>query len=64
MSLFKKKCEYCREKPEKGKEYFKEVKIPGYVGTFKRAFCSEKHFLDYTKELNERSEKKSKSCCG
>lgn len=65
MILFKKKCMYCREKIEKGLEEFKEVKVRGYVGTFNKAFCSEKHAEQYEEELNNNPPKKSVGgCCG
>ena len=66
MSLFKKKCEYCREKIEKGKEAFKDVKIPGFIGTRKKAFCCSNHADGYEKELEGHLKKPRKGggCCG
>ena len=43
MSLLKKKCEYCKEKRDKGKEIFRDVKDPVVVGTNRKTFCCEKH---------------------
>ena len=66
MGLFKKKCEYCREKIEKGKEVFRNVKVPGFVGVSKGAFCCSEHANAYEREVEEHL-KKSKSggrCCG
>jgi hypothetical protein len=64
MSLFKKKCEYCRKKIE-GKEIFKNVKVSGFIGTHPKAFCCSDHADGYEKEL-EQHLKKSKcgGCCG
>lgn len=64
MGLFNKRCEYCREKIGKGMEYFEEVKIPGYIGVFKRPFCSEGHADMYVKEINNTPIKKGGGCCG
>lgn len=61
FGLLKEKCEYCREAIEKGKEYKKNVKVPGYVGTFNKSFCSEEHAENYAKEI-ENIPKKS-GCC-
>lgn len=63
MSLFKKRCMYCREKIEKGQEHFKEVKIPGYVGAFNKPFCSTEHADRYKEEIKSILQQKS-SCCG
>ena len=65
MSLFKKKCLYCKNKIEKTKEIFRNVIIPGFIGTREKAFCSIEHANAYESELKEYS-KKSKctsSCC-
>ena len=43
MSLFKSRCELCGVKISKGKEVFKEVKVPEFSGTKKSSFCSEEH---------------------
>lgn len=67
MSLFKKKCEYCRNKIDKDKEIKKNVKIPDFVGTHPKNFCSEEHADNYEKELEEHlnnSKKCGGSCCG
>lgn len=66
MSLLKKKCEYCKEKVEKGKEEFKEVKVPGLVGTRKKAFCCSDHVDGYEKEVEEHLKKPHSGggCCG
>ena len=65
MDLFRKKCEYCKEKIDKGKEIFKDVKVLGFIGTRKKAFCCEEHANSYEKEIEEymKSSKKG-SCCG
>ena len=66
MSLFKKKCEYCKEKIDKGKELFRDVKNPVFVGTRKKAFCCEEHADSYEKKLEEymKNPKQSGGCCG
>lgn len=64
MNLFKKRCMYCREKIEKGQEKFTEVKVPGYVGTFDKPFCSDEHANSYKKEINEQLKNSKSSCCG
>ncbi len=66
MDLFKKKCQYCRNKIDKGKEIKKDVKIPGLLGTHPKNFCSEKHYDNYEKEVEEhlKNSKTIGSCCG
>ena len=65
MGLFKKRCAYCREKIEKGQEDFREVKIPGYVGTFNKPFCSKEHANSYEEEIKNRPQQNSGGgCCG
>ena len=63
MSLFKKKCEYCRKKIEKGEEIFRDVKDPVFVGTKEKAFCCSKHADNYEYESNN-AEKCKSGCCG
>lgn len=62
MVLFKKRCEYCKEKIDKGKEMFRHVKDPVFTGVVKKAFCSEEHADSY--EEDSRNAKKCGSCCG
>ncbi len=65
MILFKRKCEYCRTKIDKGKEVRRDVKVPGYIGTHPRNFCCEGHAEKYEKEVEECIKKTQKSaCCG
>ena len=66
MSLFKKKCEYCKKKIEKEKEVFRDVKVPAFIGTRKKAFCCQKHADGYEKEVEEHLKKPQSggSCCG
>lgn len=66
MSLFKKKCEYCRKKIEKSEEIFRGVKVPGFIGTKEKAFCCSEHANAYEQELKEylKKSKCGKSCCG
>ncbi|MFA4952784.1 MAG: hypothetical protein WC584_01025 [Candidatus Pacearchaeota archaeon] len=63
MSLFRKKCEYCREKIENGKEVFREVKDPVFVGTKRKSFCCESHANKYEGEV-KKAKKCGNSCCG
>lgn len=55
---------YCEDKIEKGKEKFAEVKIIGYVGTFKKPFCSDEHISKYKEHVKNMSERKGGCCCG
>lgn len=66
MNLFKKKCEYCRTKIQKEKEIKRNVKVPGYIGTHPKNFCSEEHIEKYEHELEEyiKRPKKGGGCCG
>ena len=66
MTLFKKKCHYCKEKIEKGKEIFRDVKTPGFIGTKEKAFCCKEHTESYEKEVEEhlKNSKSVGSCCG
>ena len=43
MVLFKKKCEYCQAKIEKGKELWEGVKVPEFKGVRLKPFCSKEH---------------------
>ena len=65
MSLFKKKCEYCRKKIEKGEEIFRDVKVPGFIGTRQKAFCCNEHANAYEREVEEHLKKLKSggSCC-
>ncbi len=63
MSLFRKKCEYCREKIEGGKEVFKDVKIPGFVGTRKKPFCCSEHASKYEEETSKKKTSGGGGCC-
>ena len=66
MSLLKKKCEYCREKIKKEKVVLKNVKVPGFIGTRKKAFCCPGHASTYEREVEEHLKKPQQggSCCG
>lgn len=64
MGLFRKKCEYCGKKIEKGEEVFRDVKVPGFIGTREKAFCCSEHANNYEKEIEEHMKKGGKSCCG
>lgn len=63
MGLFKKKCEYCREKIDKGKEVFKDVKDPVFTSFQKKAFCSNNHAEAYEIDL-KKPKKCTSGCCG
>ena len=64
MSLFKKKCEYCKEKIEKGKEVLAEVKVPEFKNKIIKPFCSKKHAELY--KANIKGTPRTKYCprCG
>lgn len=64
MSLFRKRCMYCREKIENGQEEFAEIKIIGYVGSFKKPFCCEEHISKYKEQVKDMSKRKGSCCCG
>jgi hypothetical protein len=66
MSLFRKKCTYCGKKIERRQEVIRDVKIPGFIGTRERAFCSEEHAANYQEEIREKEKQSSRSacCCG
>lgn len=65
MSLFKKKCTYCRKKIDKGSEVKRDVKLPEFHGTHSKNFCSKKHADLFEKEIEEKMKcKTGGSCCG
>ncbi len=67
MNLFKKKCEYCKAKINKGEEISRDVKVPGFIGTYPKYFCCSEHVINYEKEVDEylkNSKGKGGSCCG
>lgn len=53
LIFLKKRCEYCKEKIEKGEEILKEVKVPEFLEKKPRVFCSEEHADNYEKEMEE-----------
>ncbi len=64
LAIFRKKCEYCRGKIEPNGVVKRNVKIPGYVGTFEKTFCSEEHADAYEEELeNKQNASKKCGCC-
>jgi len=63
MNLFRKECEYCKEKIEKEQEVFRNVKDPVFVGTKRKAFCCENHADKYEEEVKN-AKKCGSSCCG
>lgn len=65
MSLFGKKCGYCKKKIDKGREVKRDVKLPESTGTYPKNFCSENHADLYEKEVEEKKNCKHKGgCCG
>lgn len=63
MVLFKKRCQYCGEKIEKGKEVSVEVKIPEFINKVIKPFCSEEHAELYKKCVKGTSSKNSCPFC-
>ncbi|MFA4820033.1 MAG: hypothetical protein WC613_03700 [Candidatus Aenigmatarchaeota archaeon] len=63
LALFKKKCEFCRVRIAQNSEVKRSVKVPGYVGTFEKAFCCEDHAEMYEQELGNMTTNKSGGCC-
>jgi len=65
MGLFRKRCEYCKKRIEKGEEVFRDVKDPVFIGTREKAFCSEEHADSYEEEsCNTGKCKSGGGCCG
>lgn len=62
MGLFRKKCEYCKSKIDRGKEIFRDVKDPVFIGTKEKSFCSFDH-ADYYEEESMNAKKSSGGCC-
>ena len=66
MTVFRKKCGYCAKKIDKDREVFKDVKVPGFIGTRQKAFCCSEHADSYEEEMEEymkNSKKCGSSCC-
>lgn len=63
MGLFKKRCKYCKEKIDKGKEIFRYVKDPVFTGRVKKVFCSDEHADLYEAE-SKNAKKCTRGCCG
>ncbi len=51
MILFKKKCNYCKEKIEKGDEVWMEVKIPEFINKVRCVFCCMEHANLYVQNI-------------
>jgi hypothetical protein len=65
FGLFGKKCTYCRNKIEKGREIRRDVRVPGYVGTHAKDFCCEEHADKYEEEVRQvQQQRSSGGCCG
>ncbi len=63
MSLFKKKCAYCRAKINKGEEIFEKVKTPEFKEKVIKPFCSEEHAELYKKYIKGTPSKSSCPYC-
>jgi len=65
MNLFRKKCEYCKEKIENGKELFRDVKDPAFIRTRKKTFCCKEHADNFESDVKECCKNsKGRGCCG
>jgi len=53
-----------QEKIDKGSEVFKDVKVPAFVGTREKAFCSDEHANNYVNELSKKPKSGGGGCCG
>ena len=51
MGLFTKKCFYCKEKIERGKEVKGVVKVPEFTEKVEKIFCCERHLELYKKNI-------------
>lgn len=51
VQLFKKKCAYCEEKIEKGKEVWDYVKVPEFLELKKKPFCKKEHAEKYKSDI-------------
>ncbi len=51
MVLFKRKCQYCGEKINKGNEIFEKVKVPEFKNKVKKSFCCKEHAELYQKNI-------------
>ncbi|MFB6215603.1 MAG: hypothetical protein ABEJ72_01320 [Candidatus Aenigmatarchaeota archaeon] len=71
-SITGKKCQFCDEVIQGSDFVTRQVKVPGYVGTHEKAFCSETHlrkwreFVDEWESNNHEIPDSGKSCptCG
>ena len=64
LAIFRKKCKYCRGKIESNDVVKRNVKVPGYIGTFEKTFCSEEHADMYEQETEaKQSTGKKCGCC-
>ncbi len=64
MSLFQKKCEYCKRKIKKGEGTMRNVKDPVFVGTKEKAFCCSEHADNYEEEILNAKKGGEGRCCG
>ena len=64
MALFKKRCVYCKEKINKGKEVWQEVKVPEFTGMRLLPFCSKEHAEFYKNNIKVTPRAKYCPRCG
>ncbi len=63
LGILKKKCAYCHEAVN-DEPVWKNVKLPGRTGTFKKPFCSEEHAALFQQEVsNRKSHGGGGGCC-
>ncbi len=63
FGLLAKKCEYCHNRITTENLVKANVKVPGYVGTHRKHFCSEEHLGNYNKEIDKKSGNCASGCC-
>ncbi len=66
VNLFRRKCEYCKSKIDKGSEIKRNVKVLGFIGTYLKYFCCSEHADNYEKETEQcmKNSKHGENCCG
>jgi len=64
MSLFKKSCEYCGSKIDKGIGVVANVKVPEFTGFRERPFCCIEHAEEYSLKVIGTKRTKFCPCCG
>ncbi|NIO19903.1 MAG: hypothetical protein GTN76_03975 [Candidatus Aenigmarchaeota archaeon] len=61
--LFRKKCEFCKQRVEKGKGVNERVEVYGRVGTWKKDFCSEDCLERYKQVTGELMKTRRPNVC-